>query len=230
MKPCPKCGEQIKDTLKFCVYCGCNIAQEEEKNKTKFCGECGAELVEGMKFCGECGAKVGAPAQNDDPWADVMAEEKSDDPWSGFADSVKETTQPDETDSSKSLDVDMSFLDDPDFQDELRHEIGKSSQWADECYKNGMAERDAGNFAQALNWFEKGADEEDGRCMNEIGWLYQNGWGVKQDYAKAMHWYKQGDLHGYAIATNNIGWLYQNGWGVKQDYKKAFEYYMSASV
>ena len=31
MKTCPKCGEQIKDTLKFCVYCGCNMAQEEAK-------------------------------------------------------------------------------------------------------------------------------------------------------------------------------------------------------
>ena len=108
MKPYPKCGEQIKDTLKFCVYCGCNIAQEEEKNKTKFCGECGAELMPGMKFCGECGAKVGASAkadpwenagQNDDPWAEVMEEEKSSDPWADFADTkegpkAKQTKEP----------------------------------------------------------------------------------------------------------------------------------------
>ena len=77
MKPCPKCGEQIKKTLKFCVYCGCNIAQEEAKAKAKFCGECGAQLEDGMRFCGECGAKVDAPAkQNDDPWASVGQEAK----------------------------------------------------------------------------------------------------------------------------------------------------------
>ena len=91
MKPCPKCGEQIKKTLKFCVYCGCNIAQEEAKAKAKFCGECGAQIEDGMRFCGECGAKVDVPAkQNDDPWASVGQEAKDENPWADFGDTKQE--------------------------------------------------------------------------------------------------------------------------------------------
>ena len=29
MKYCPECGAQVKDTAKFCMKCGCNLAQYE---------------------------------------------------------------------------------------------------------------------------------------------------------------------------------------------------------
>ena len=31
----------------------------------------------------------------------------------------------------------------------------------------------------------------------EAGWLYQNGWGVPQDYAEAMRWYQTGEGVGF---------------------------------
>jgi TPR repeat protein len=29
------------------------------------------------------------------------------------------------------------------------------------------------------------------QAMNNLGFLYQNGWGVAQDYAKAREWYQK---------------------------------------
>jgi predicted amidophosphoribosyltransferase len=59
MKKCPKCSMQVKDTAKFCVYCGFNIKKHEEEytSPRHFCPECGAEITEGS-FCPECGASI----------------------------------------------------------------------------------------------------------------------------------------------------------------------------
>ena len=59
MKTCPKCHKKVKDTTKFCVYCGFNIRKFDEENASKqhFCPECGTEITEG-EFCPECGIKI----------------------------------------------------------------------------------------------------------------------------------------------------------------------------
>jgi len=42
--------------------------------------------------------------------------------------------------------------------------------------------------------------------MLNLGWLYQNGWGVAQDYDKACKWYQKAADAGNAPAMNNLGW------------------------
>lgn len=47
----------------------------------------------------------------------------------------------------------------------------------------------------AYSNFEKAADLGDAPAMNEIGYMYDWGYGVEQDYAMAMEWYgKAADL------------------------------------
>jgi hypothetical protein len=58
MKKCPNCKEQVQDSAKFCVHCGFNIKEHEEKNKNKHCPECGFKLSPNTKFCPECGTKI----------------------------------------------------------------------------------------------------------------------------------------------------------------------------
>ena len=43
--------------------------------------------------------------------------------------------------------------------------------------------------------------------VGSVGWLYQNGFGVTQDYGKAMIWYRKAATQGDAKAPANIGWL-----------------------
>lgn len=59
MKNCPQCGAPIKDTAKFCMKCGCNLAQYEAAHAGGiFCPECGARPEEGALFCPEYGRKL----------------------------------------------------------------------------------------------------------------------------------------------------------------------------
>ena len=58
MKNCPNCNFEVSDTAKFCVSCGFNIKEHEEKlNKEYFCAECGTKFSGGT-FCPECGYNV----------------------------------------------------------------------------------------------------------------------------------------------------------------------------
>ena len=55
--------------------------------------------------------------------------------------------------------------------------------------------------------------------------MYDNGWGVPQDYTEAVKWYRLAAKQGYASAQFNLGVMYDNGWGVPQDYNEAVKWY-----
>lgn len=57
---CSKCGRQIADNSKFCVYCGTKI---EKTGQPLVCAGCGTPLKPGAKFCTKCGRKVEEPVQ-----------------------------------------------------------------------------------------------------------------------------------------------------------------------
>jgi hypothetical protein len=48
------------------------------------------------------------------------------------------------------------------------------------------------------------ADRGDALAQNNIGWLYEKGWGVAQDYAQAMSWYRKAADQGNASAQKNM--------------------------
>lgn len=61
MKECPKCGNQLNDTAKFCGKCG---EQYEEPKPKNICIKCGAKLKEGAKFCTFCGTSQSEKESN----------------------------------------------------------------------------------------------------------------------------------------------------------------------
>ena len=68
---CSKCGKQIADNSKFCVYCGSKI---EEAGSALVCAGCGAPLGPGTKFCTKCGVKVEDPVPVQNPIPPVTKE------------------------------------------------------------------------------------------------------------------------------------------------------------
>lgn len=94
---------------------------------------------------------------------------------------------------------------------------------------NIYAQLDAKNYDQYFSALKGLESTNDGKVLLELGWAYENGYGVKADYAKAMEYYQKASANGNPLGTNNIGALYELGRGVKQDYKKAFEYYLKAA-
>ena len=45
------------------------------------------------------------------------------------------------------------------------------------------------DFAQAVIWYRKAADQESAAAQNNLGLMYENGRGVPQDYIRAHMWY-----------------------------------------
>jgi TPR repeat protein len=59
--------------------------------------------------------------------------------------------------------------------------------------------------------------------------MYNNGYGIPQNYAEAMKWYRLSAGQGYAKAQYNLGVMYSEGYGVPQDNKEAFKWYRLAA-
>jgi uncharacterized protein len=58
-------------------------------------------------------------------------------------------------------------------------------------------------------------------AMSNLGWLYEQGLGVAQDYLKVVEWYEKAAAHGDGWGMCLLGCLYEMGRGVAQDFAKA---------
>lgn len=80
-----------------------------------------------------------------------------------------------------------------------------------------------------MTWYRKAAEQGNMRASSNIGFLYNNGLGVKQDYEEAATWYQAAAEHGDVRAQVYLGWLYQRGLGVAQSYTVAMAWYSRAA-
>jgi len=77
--------------------------------------------------------------------------------------------------------------------------------------------------------FQAGADRGNATSMTNLGWLYEKGFGVAQDYAKARKWYEEAADKDDGNAMYNLGLLYAKGQGMARDYAKARKWYEKAA-
>ena len=77
------------------------------------------------------------------------------------------------------------------------------------------------DYAVAMKWYRKAAEQHQDMAENNLGFLYENGLGVTRDYAEAARWYQMAAGSGYARAQFHLGVLYAQGHGVPQDDSKA---------
>jgi TPR repeat protein len=85
------------------------------------------------------------------------------------------------------------------------------------------------DYTKSFEWGIKAAKQGYANAQVNIGYLYDEGIGVKQDYTKAMEWYLKAAEQGVAMAQCYLGNMYGDGNGVKQDYAKAMEWYRKAA-
>lgn len=69
-------------------------------------------------------------------------------------------------------------------------------------------------IVDALEELIKDAVAGDAESQCELGYLYETGTLVSQDYDTALYWYEKSAAQGYALAINNIGNAYEKGLGV----------------
>ena len=103
-------------------------------------------------------------------------------------------------------------------------------------YLNGLGVPQ--DYTEARHWFEKVALQYEDKaettkspaleaaimipdCMFNLGWIYHDGLGVKQDYGKALYWFKKAACYNHAGALFNISAIYTHGEGVPVDYAEA---------
>jgi len=107
-----------------------------------------------------------------------------------------------------------------------------SAQIAEAHYQQGLAfyQSKPPDYVNASVWYRRAAELGHAAAQNDLGWLYQNGWGVPRDAGQALYWYRQAATRGDAAAQVNLGWMYENGRGVARDHLEAMRWYRQAAA
>ena len=93
----------------------------------------------------------------------------------------------------------------------------------------GLRAGEPRDYAQAVVWYRKAADQGDAAAQNNLGRMYDHGQGVLQDYAQAVVWLRKAAEQGNALGQVNLGTMYDHGHGAPQDYVQAHMWYNLAA-
>ena len=63
------------------------------------------------------------------------------------------------------------------------------------------------DYHKAVDWLKKAVDQGYAQAQNHLAAMYENGWGVKQDYSKAYLLYSLAAAQGDFQGRNNLEWL-----------------------
>ena len=105
----------------------------------------------------------------------------------------------------------------------------KKAESAEELYQKGQKLYNQNNYQEAVIWYRKAAELGHAAAQNYLGFLYEKGWGVAQDFSEAYKWYRKAAEQGLAVAQSNLGVCYENGYGVTQDFYEAVKWYRKAA-
>jgi TPR repeat protein len=98
-----------------------------------------------------------------------------------------------------------------------------------DAFNQGQAAHNRQDYAEAMRWYRKAADQGYDLAQVHTGGLYENGLGVARDYTEAIRWYRKAADQEYDLAQVHIGDLYENGLGVAPDYTEAMRWYRKAA-
>jgi len=85
------------------------------------------------------------------------------------------------------------------------------------------------NYAEALNWYRKAADQGDAFAEGAFGRMYETGFGLPQNSTEALKWYRKASDHGDAGAQYSLGLTYRDGKSVPQNYAEAVKWLRKAA-
>jgi uncharacterized protein len=96
-----------------------------------------------------------------------------------------------------------------------------NSAWADDFGKASRAYA-AREYALAARMFTDLAATGDARAQTYLGYMYETGTGVPQNFKVAAGWYRCASQQGAPQAQYMLGLMYDKGQGVPQDYVMAY--------
>src|SRR6266568_2489421 len=86
------------------------------------------------------------------------------------------------------------------------------------------------DYAKAVYWFRKAAEQGHGKAQSWLGVCYEHGDGVAKDIAEAVRWYRMAAAQGVADAQLSLGNCCYIGEGVAKDYAEALKWYRKAAA
>ena len=104
-------------------------------------------------------------------------------------------------------------------------DAGAAFRLGEEYFDAKVMPRD---IAQAIRYYQFGAEHGDARAQMDLGSMYDKGWGVTRNADEAAKWYEAAAKQGMAVAQYNIGTMYQSGEGRPKDDKTAYMYFLLA--
>ena len=96
-------------------------------------------------------------------------------------------------------------------------------------FQKGLAAFQAGDYATTLQEWTPLAEAGLAQAQTNLGFIYEYGHGVLQDYKEAVKWYRLAAEQGTDYAQTNLGNKYKSGEGVLQNYKEAVKWYRLAA-
>ncbi|NKB37469.1 MAG: hypothetical protein GKR93_09920 [Gammaproteobacteria bacterium] len=88
---------------------------------------------------------------------------------------------------------------------------------------------DSGDYDSAYNSYYDLANAGDASAQYQLGLLYYQGLGIRQNYNEASYWYKEAGKKGNADAQYSLGNMYLMGEGVSQNDAEAILWYEKAA-
>jgi hypothetical protein len=68
------------------------------------------------------------------------------------------------------------------------------------------------------------AEQGDPQAQTQVGFMYETGRGLPQDYMAAVYWYRRAAEQGHPRAMHQLGLMYDKGQGVAEDYVSAHKW------
>ncbi len=81
----------------------------------------------------------------------------------------------------------------------------------------------------AASWYLKAARQGFAPAQSALGFLYQQGTGVRRNLDAARDWYLKAADQGDAYGQRNLGYMYRYGVGVARDLNQALGWYLLAA-
>jgi TPR repeat protein len=93
----------------------------------------------------------------------------------------------------------------------------------------GIAAMERGHYATAMRAWLPLANSGIAQAQNNMGHMYEEGFGVAQNYTTALDWYRKAADAGLAEAQQNVGLLYYYGYGVAENAREAVRWFQMAA-
>ena len=88
----------------------------------------------------------------------------------------------------------------------------------------------AGDYPRAIKRIAPAAERGNARAQAFLGFMYQYGRGVAQNYALAAYWYRRSAEQGNPTAQHLLGLMYDKGHGVDRDDVVAYKWLSLAAA